>query len=58
MGVGPDEDEEAIRAQAVELLAGDGYTADAAWVEGRALDLPAALELMRSESSDRINVRG
>ncbi len=39
----PDEDELAIRARALELL--DGDNVDAAWAEGRALDLASALEL-------------
>jgi hypothetical protein len=44
MGVGPDEDEEAIRARALELIDGDGVI-EAAWAEGRAIDLASALEL-------------
>jgi len=45
MGVGPDEDEEAIRARALELLGQDATAADAVWAEGRALDIASALEL-------------
>ncbi len=62
MGVAPDEDEEAMRARALELIGRDGDVLDAAQAEGRRLDLPSALVLAagddaRSESSDRINIR-
>jgi hypothetical protein len=50
MGVGPDEDEEAIRARALELLGGDEPAADAAWVEGRGQDLAGALELAAQDT--------
>jgi len=57
MGVGPDEDEAAIRARALELLGRGGRAVESAWAEGRTLDLASALELatgddvVRSESS-------
>jgi predicted ATPase len=44
MGVGPDEDEERIRARALELIGGDSEI-EAAWAEGRTVDLASALEL-------------
>jgi predicted ATPase len=50
MGVAPDEDEAAVRAQALELLGRDRRAVDPAWVEGRAMDLPSAL---RFASEDR-----
>ena len=40
----PDEDEEAIRARALELIDGDGVI-ELAWPEGRAIDLASALDL-------------
>ena len=45
MGVVPDEEEEAIRARALERLRRDRRVLEAAWAEGRALDLGSALEL-------------
>jgi hypothetical protein len=45
MGVGPDEDEAAARARALEFLGKGGAVIDAAWAEGRARDLASALEL-------------
>jgi hypothetical protein len=45
MGVPPDEDEEAVRARALELIGERGARAETAWAEGRTLDLEAALEL-------------
>jgi tetratricopeptide (TPR) repeat protein len=47
MGVGPDEDEQAMRDEALELLRGAGDR-ETAWNEGRALDLEAAFELAAS----------
>jgi predicted ATPase/class 3 adenylate cyclase len=44
MGVAADEEEEAIRARALELIGGEAV-AEAAWAEGRALDLASALEV-------------
>jgi tetratricopeptide (TPR) repeat protein len=44
MGVVPDEDEEAIRAPAVELLGAD-IVAGATWAEGRALTLAEAVDV-------------
>ena len=44
MGVGPDEDEEAIRARALELVESDQRAVEAVWAEGRGLDLASALE--------------
>jgi predicted ATPase len=48
MGVAADEDEEAIRAPALALVGGSGADAEAAWAEGRALGLEAAVELATS----------
>ncbi|MEX2212146.1 MAG: adenylate/guanylate cyclase domain-containing protein [Gaiellaceae bacterium] len=45
MGVGPDEDEAAIRARVLELIGGDEGAMGAGWAEGRQLDLASALEL-------------
>lgn len=45
MGAEPDEDEQAIRTRAVELLSRDVHVVETAWAEGRALDLGSALEL-------------
>jgi predicted ATPase/class 3 adenylate cyclase len=45
MGVGPDEDEAAARARALELIAEDGGVVEVAWAEGRRHDLASALEL-------------
>jgi tetratricopeptide (TPR) repeat protein len=47
MGVGPDEDESAIRASALEWIADDDAAEDA-WAEGRVLDLSQALDLARA----------
>jgi hypothetical protein len=44
MGAEPEEEEVAIRGQALHLLGRDGSAVDSAWVEGRALDLASALE--------------
>jgi non-specific serine/threonine protein kinase len=44
MGVGPDEDEAAARARALELIDEDGDVIEAAWAEGRRQDLASALE--------------
>lgn len=49
MGVGPDEDEEAIRARALELVARDRRAVEAAWAEGRELDLASALEFAAAD---------
>lgn len=48
----PDEDEEAIRARALELVDGDGAI-ESARAEGRAMDLTSALEL--AEAAVRAN---
>ncbi|MGH2573817.1 MAG: ATP-binding protein [Actinomycetota bacterium] len=45
MGVPPDEQEVAIRAHAIGRLRRDGGEFEAAWAEGRGLDLGSALEL-------------
>ena len=45
MGAEPDPDEQAIRAQALKLLDQDSEDFALGYVEGRALDLPAALSL-------------
>jgi hypothetical protein len=45
MDVAPDEDEAAIRARAQELIGENGGAIEAAWAEGRTLDLASALEL-------------
>jgi len=47
MGVGPDEDEEAIRTPTLGLLDGDVVSSDS-WAEGRALSLADAVELARA----------
>jgi len=47
MGVGPDEDEEAIRTPTLGLLDGDAVSSDV-WAEGRALSLADAVELARA----------
>jgi hypothetical protein len=47
MGVGPDEDEQAMRDEALELLR-EADDRETAWNEGRALDLEAAFELAAS----------
>jgi hypothetical protein len=44
MGVGPDEDEEAVRAKALEALRSEGNVIEDVWDEGRGLDLESALE--------------
>jgi hypothetical protein len=41
----PDEDEELIRARAVELLGPEGGAVADAWKDGRELDLAAAVTL-------------
>ena len=46
LGAGADEDEEEIRARALDLLDRADPAVDAAWAEGRALDLEAVLELV------------
>ena len=46
MGYEADEDEEAIRAPALELLGADIAASDT-WMQGRVLDLPEALELAK-----------
>ena len=43
MGAPPDEQEEAIRSRALELLGRDGSSVAEAWAEGRELDLESAL---------------
>ncbi|HUH14315.1 MAG TPA: hypothetical protein VML35_00360, partial [Gaiellaceae bacterium] len=45
----------AIRARALELIGGDGMI-EAAWAEGRALDLASALELAEAavHASDEV----
>ena len=48
MGVGPDEDEEAVRAKALEVLRSDGNVIEKVWGEGRGLDLESALEFARA----------
>jgi predicted ATPase len=48
MGVGADEDDEAVRAKALALLSRE-RSLDDAWAEGRTLDLAAALELATVE---------
>ena len=45
MGVAPDEDEEAIRARALELIGREGHIVEAEQAEGHGLDLASALEL-------------
>jgi len=45
MGAPPNEQEEAIRARALELLGRDASGVEDAWAEGRALDLESALDL-------------
>jgi predicted ATPase/class 3 adenylate cyclase len=45
MDVPPDEQEQAIRARAVEWLRGDRGVVEAAWADGRVLDLKSAFEL-------------
>ena len=45
MGVVPDEEEAAVRARILERLRSDGSVLEAAWAEGRALDLASALAL-------------
>lgn len=45
MGVDADEDEEAIRAPALKLIGEKSGSVEAAWGEGRTLDLDGALEL-------------
>ena len=44
-GVGPDEDEEAIRSRALQSIGDDDSVLAPAWREGRALDLAAAVEV-------------
>lgn len=48
MGVAPDEEEETIRARALERMRGDNGL-EAARTEGRALDLESALELAKAD---------
>ena len=45
MGVGPDEDEEAIRAPVLKLIGESGGSVQTEWAKGRMLDLDGALEL-------------
>ena len=45
MGAGPDEDEEEIRARAGDFLDREAPQVEAAWAQGRELDLEAAFEL-------------
>jgi predicted ATPase len=45
MEVDPDEDEEAVRTRTLELIGGDKGVVEAAWAEGRALDLASALDV-------------
>lgn len=51
MGVPPDEQELAVRARALELLGEARDGVEDAWLEGRELDLQAALELATSRST-------
>jgi hypothetical protein len=44
MGAQPDEDETAVRAAALALIEGPAERIEPAWMDGRALDLEAALE--------------
>jgi hypothetical protein len=50
MGAVPDEDEQAIRDRAIDLLK-DGKNLEQAWSNGRRLDLPAAIELVTAHTS-------
>jgi hypothetical protein len=45
MGVAPDEDEETVRAKALDTLRAGGSVIDDVAAEGRGLDLEAALEV-------------
>ena len=44
IGVGPEKDEEAVRAKALERLRSDGNIIEEVWDEGSGLDLESALE--------------
>jgi len=53
MGVGPDEDEAAIRAKTLEWLGSEPEPFAEAWEQGRHLDLPRALEIAKADPTGR-----
>jgi hypothetical protein len=52
-GRGPEEDAAAIWARALELLGRDRRAVEAAWTEGRAMDLASVLELATADDEVR-----